>query len=349
MDDIRISEIEVASATEDELRRLHDITVTLSAECWPDDTPRSFDTFLRQLRTTPPFQRTFRWLALRGNDPVGHARANYREGQDNQHILGGYVGVLPEERRRGLGTALLLRVVERAEREGKRLLIVDGDSFVPASNLFLEHHGGRHGITVGINALDLRRLDHELMRIWIESGQQKAGAAYDVLDWRDDIPEEHLEGFLALLHVMNTAPTEDLDVEDFVLTPEQFRQYEAARKERGQRLWVRVARRRDSGELAGYTMLFGDPDDPTLLHQGDTAVKPAHRGHRLGRWLKAANVLGALEDAPEAVWIRTGNAGSNQPMLAINHDMGFELYKTITSWQFDTEELAARLREDRSL
>lgn len=342
MDDIRITEIDVETASETELRRLNTFINTLNAEAWPDDAPRPFKEFKLQLETTPPFQRSFRWLALRHDEPVGYARGGFREGDDNQHIIGGYVGVLPEERRRGLGTALLHRVLEMARREAKRLIFLDGDSFVPASNAFLERLGGRHGITEAINNLALIDLDHAQMRSWIEQGEASAGD-YVLLDWRNEIPEEHFDRFVDLLHVMNTAPTEDLDIEDFVLTPEQLRHYEAARVARGQQRWTRVAQHRASGDFAGYTELFSDPADPAILYQGDTAVYPAHRGHGLGRWLKAANILGVLDDTPDATSVRTGNAGSNEHMLAINHAMGFKLYKTITSWQLDVEALEERL------
>ncbi|HSG80782.1 MAG TPA: GNAT family N-acetyltransferase, partial [Gemmatimonadota bacterium] len=231
--------------------------------------------------------------------------------------------------------------------EGKRTLFIDGDSSVAAGNAFLERLGGRHGITMEINALKLSELDRDLMQSWIDRGK-RLGSDYQLLDWRDDIPEEHFERFVELIHVMNSAPTENLDLEDFVLTPEQVRHYERARKARGQRLWTRIARHRGSGALAGYTELHWDPSNPPIFQQADTAVDPAHRGHGLGRWLKAANLLSAMQDMPAATWVRTGNAGSNEAMLAINRAMGFKLHKTITGWQFEIEALAAALQARRA-
>lgn len=340
---MRIEEIDVRRASETDLRALNDLINTLNAESWPDDAPHDFATFTTRLETAPPFEHTFRWWALRGERPIGYVRCGYRETDDNQHALYGYVGVVPEERRLGLGSALLERVVATARRLGKRTIFIDGDTQVPASDAFLEHLGGERGINLGVHTLHLARLDLALMQRWIVEGKGRAGAAYELLDWRDVIPEEHFGAFIELAHTMNSAPTEDLDIEDFVLTPEQMRHYEGARRARGQRRWTRVARHRESGALAGYTDLYWDPVDPDVLDQGDTAVDPAHRGHGLGRWLKAANLLGVLDDLPEAARVRTGNAGSNAPMLAINRAMGFALEKTITGWQFDSDRLAARL------
>lgn len=345
MDDIRISAVEVAGAPEATLRTLHGIATTLRAEAWPDDGIQPFEMFRRQLEAAPPFRHTGRWLAWRGDDAVGYARSDFRDGTDNQHAISGYVGVLPEERRRRLGSELLKRIVATARSEGKRLLLIESDSFVPAGAAFIERLGGRHGITETISALQLGDLDRATIHRWLAEGQQQAGE-YELLDWRDAVPEESIEAYIDLVHVMNTAPTEDLDIEDFVLTPEQLRHYDAARAQIGERRWTRIARHRASGDFAGFTELFWNPSDPNILHQGGTGVYPAHRGHGLGRWLKAANLLGALDDIPDATWVRTGNAGTNEHMLAINRAMGFKEYKEVTGWQFDVGELEGKLLEE---
>ncbi len=344
MDGITITPMDAKTAPEAELRRLNDFVNGLNHEAWPDDAPSSFEAFKTSIDTAPPFHRSFRWIAQRGADLVAYARAGYQVGEDNQHILGGYVGVIPELRRRGIGTALLRRIVETARAEGKRLIFLDGDSFVPASDAVFEHLGGTVGIRETINALRLAELDHELMANWIQRAGERA-ADYELLSWNTVVPEEHLEAYTDLVHVMNTAPTENLDIEDFILTPEQLRHYEASNKARGVRWWAQVARHRDSGEMAGYTELFWVPHNPLLLGQGGTGVVPEHRGKGLGRWLKAANLEATLRDVPDVTWIRTGNADSNRPMLSINREMGFREYKQETFWQFDTEELGKRIEK----
>lgn len=60
---------------------------------------------------------------------------------------------------------------------------------------------------------------------------------------------------------------------------------------------------------------------------------PAHRGHGLGRWLKAVNIQ-ALHGANERTGVvRTSNADSNAAMLAINHEMGFRPLIADMIWQ----------------
>ena len=57
----------------------------------------------------------------------------------------------------------------------------------------------------------------------------------------------------------------------------------------GERLWLALARDHE-GRTAGYTELRNrdDADNRELLLQGDTIVLSGHRGHGLGRSLKAA-------------------------------------------------------------
>ena len=52
-------------------------------------------------------------------------------------------------------------------------------------------------------------------------------------------------------------------------------------------------------------------------------VVAAHRGHRLGWWLKATNLLGALEVYRDLTEVMTYNAETNPWMLAINEAMGY--------------------------
>lgn len=83
------------------------------------------------------------------------------------------------------------------------------------------------------------------------------------------------------------------------------------------------------------------PGSPDRVWVGDTAVEPSHRRRGLGRWLKAAITRRILDELPGVRWVITHNAGSNDAMLAINHDLGFRPAAVVTTWQMP----AAQLRE----
>jgi hypothetical protein len=62
-------------------------------------------------------------------------------------------------------------------------------------------------------------------------------------------------------------------------------------------------------------------------------VVGAHRGHRLGRWLKAETLRLALSREPRIAVVETYNAEENPYMLSINVDMGFRPHHDYGSYQ----------------
>lgn len=88
-----------------------------------------------------------------------------------------------------------------------------------------------------------------------------------------------------------------------------------------------------SGELAGYTEVWVKLDDPAVAYQENTIVRADHRGHRLGMWLKAANLQTLARDFPQVRRIHTWNAEENEHMLAINVALGFAPAGVEGAWQ----------------
>jgi hypothetical protein len=62
----------------------------------------------------------------------------------------------------------------------------------------------------------------------------------------------------------------------------------------------------------------------------------------LGKWLKAAMLEHARERYPQARWVVTENAGSNAPMLGINHALGFRQHRTESLYQMPLDALRSR-------
>ena len=93
-----------------------------------------------------------------------------------------------------------------------------------------------------------------------------------------------------------------------------------------------VARHDPSGQFAGFTTISWNPLLPQVTFQWGTAVRREHRGHAIGRWIKAVNFNWLRELNPAAEFVDTWNAGSNQWMLAINDDLGFRPYIWYTAW-----------------
>jgi hypothetical protein len=124
---------------------------------------------------------------------------------------------------------------------------------------------------------------------------------------------------------INDAPLDELDLEDEVFPPERIRAYENATIARGERLHRLLVRHRQSGELAGHTIVAVEQERPTIGHQHDTSVVREHRGHRLGLRLKAGMLVWLAEIEPQLESIDTWNAESNDHMIGVNERLGYRV------------------------
>jgi len=333
---VEIRAFNVTTASAEEVSAVHGLSNRLRAEMWPEDPPRGFEEWVRQLRTVPPFVLLRQWVTWHGGEAVGRAILTAYDTPHNRHIADAEIGVAPEWRRQGIAKRSLPYIVEAAEALDRKLLLAGTDSTIPAGQALMERLGARVGIVSRTNQLDLSRLDPALMQAWREEGSRdEFGLGW----WLGPYPEEDMAAICALKDVMNTAPRDDLEVEDWKWTPDIVRQQESSMLERQVERWTLFTRHRVSGELAGYTEVFYDPTLSETLWQGDTGVLPKYRGHGLGRWLKATMIEKVLAERPHVTRVRTGNANSNAPMLRINHAMGFRPYKDWTTWQVEVAKV----------
>ena len=136
-----------------------------------------------------------------------------------------------------------------------------------------------------------------------------------------------------MANVMNTAPRDDLDIEDENMLPSHQREWERVAQARGEEWWAIFARQDASGQFVGYTHVSYDPKVPNTVWQYGTAVRPEHRGHAIGKWMKATMLRRIMDERPQVLDVRTGNADSNDAMLGINHGLGFRPFVAATWWQ----------------
>jgi hypothetical protein len=122
---------------------------------------------------------------------------------------------------------------------------------------------------------------------------------------------------------INDAPLDDLDIEDQVFPPERIRKYEETQLVRGYRLHRVLARHRETGELAGHTVVAVDSVRPHIGHQHDTTVVRSHRGHRLGLLMKSDMNLWLAESEPGLRTVDTWNAESNDHMIEVNETLRY--------------------------
>jgi ribosomal protein S18 acetylase RimI-like enzyme len=250
---------------------------------------------------------------------------------DNRHLGGVEVTVHPEFRRRGLGTQLADAGVQRVKATGRRLLTAftrDDEAAAALCRAFdLKQASEAVMRRQDLLAVDWERVDRE------SANAQAHATDYELLRLDARTPDELMPQVVEMVAAINDAPTDDLDVEDEVFSPERIRAFENAMIARGQR-WRRVAaRHKGAGVLAGHTNVGVINETPDFGWNGDTSVVRAHRGHRLGLLLKAEMMRWLREEEPQLRWIVTGNAAANKHMIQINELLGYRIMHNEVGWQ----------------
>src|SRR5262245_26056401 len=237
---VEIETFDYRSAGEAEFAALNNCQNRLRAESWPDDPPIELDERITHWRSIPAFVDVRLWTAWKrpaGSDAaiVATGHVTTADMPSNRHAAEFNIGVLPEFRRRGLGTQLLARVAEAAAEADRRLLITFTDSRIPAGDAFMERAGARVGVSARESELDLEQLDASLMNSWIERAPRDE---FELGLWEGPYPEEALPVVVAMIKAINLAPRGDLEIEDEVWTPELLRQRDGALVERGVERWT---------------------------------------------------------------------------------------------------------------
>lgn len=346
---MEIQEVPLAQTSPAEYDALTIFLNALQTEADPEMPPVPVEERVRRWQSLPPYSVLRMWAIRHPEQPtiVAVGRLGFQRVEHNRHVADFSIGVLPEFRRRGLARRLLAPVAAAARQEARTLLIAFISSTVPAGEAFMQRLGGRMGLPLHVNQLDVQEVNRDLLRQWQQRARERA-AGFELLLWDGRVPDEHLEAFVGLVEAMNLAPRGDLQVEDFHVTPERIRLFEQAEADRGDQRWRFVARERATGALAGYTEVIWHPNRAQFLQQGDTAVLAAYQNRGLGRWMKAAMLEKVLRERPEVRWIRTGNAFVNEPMLKINRELGFHPHHAAYIWQVEVDKVEAYLQGERN-
>lgn len=321
-----------------------DLGNILSAEVVPDDPPTPYDQAIEIHRNRP---ERIRRTSVRVRDESGALVGSVGiaidpDHDDNPDMLSVGVNVLAAHRRNGIGTQLFAYLVALAKRENRTRLVGGTSSRLPSGEAFVQSLGAEKKQAMHMNRLMISDVDRALMEKWVLEGPSRA-EGYERIGWDGDVPDEHLDDFLAAVLVMNTAPRDDLEMNDFTVTAEEIRESERVASAAGYQQWQLIARRISDGAWAGIHDVGWNPSEPDFVYVGATGVFPDHRGHALGKWLKAAMTLRVINERPNVTEIRTGNADSNDAMLGINKEMGYKPFIDQAIWELAVDDAAAWL------
>ncbi|TMR10850.1 GNAT family N-acetyltransferase, partial [Nonomuraea turkmeniaca] len=283
--------------------------------------------FRREVCIDRPGQLTEAWAVVRdGKVAGGYGLALSR--LDNTHM--GWLFPLvvrPEQRERGLGTALFEHALDRLRRRGRRLLLTE----TPATGVgarFAQARGMSVSVVVARRTLDLRTASWDALERMIPQVE-----GYSLERWIGPAGPGLAPDLATLMGGMNDAPR-DPGLEDAIFSAERLRDREDGITPNGLTCYTTIARRDTDGAPAGYTRVYLKADrSDGWGSQADTMVLAEHRGHQLGLLLKLTNLLWLREREPHLERIITWNATTNRPMLAINEALGFEPLDEWNEWR----------------
>ena len=263
--------------------------------------------------------RRLAWLAA-GSDgmPLGSAflRLFTREGQE--HLAELEVCVHHAERRQGVGTRLLEAAVAAARSDGRRSVVAQAAEDSPGDR-FLAKRGFRRVLALTYARLVLADADlAEITRL-----AELPHPGYRLTAWEGAVPPGLARSYADSRRAMDDMPMEDTDFGTVVWDVDRVLAAAAAVAGRGDLLYTVAALDMTDGSVVGFSELVVPGDGRGDAQHYGTAVLPEHRGHGLGRWMKAESIRRARERHAGLTGLLTDTASSNAPMLGINDELGY--------------------------
>jgi mycothiol synthase len=333
-----LRQIDTRTAPEAELRLISQFWNEQRLEIFPEDPPTPLEERLKWWREPPSYVETRLFVLFDGNKVIGTANSDWRTNDSENPDTGWIeVNVAPEYHRRGIGSKLMLALLEEIVQHGRKKMFAVSTSKRVGGKPFLEMLGAKFGQEEHTNQLLFADLNHEYIKKSLENAPTDV---YELVWYEDNLPQDmgELQRLCVAFNIMNTAPRGELEINDWKATPEKLVQEYAQASKNDTRWILCLAKHKKTGVYVGFTETGWHPNRPKIGEQWGTGVDPAHRGQGLGAWLKSAMLERIFRQRPTVDRIRTGNADSNAPMLKINHTLGFKPFLDRIEWQIDVQK-----------
>jgi GNAT superfamily N-acetyltransferase len=337
----------VDAAGPDMWAALHAHRRAIAAEFQPDDPVLSDEEYVYEIRRTDPLWESRRWLALDGPDVIGFADAWFRRAgtpnaEEFARYLKCYGDVVATARRKGIGTRLLRPVHALMHALDKTVLTLSADADPGHGFLVRIGAAGKLSMTESRTLLD--DLDWPCLRTW-EDAAGNLGLTWECHAGR--VPRERLVVLLpAFAGLLADIPLGSLDTPPVRVEIESYDQwYDSMERTGGMHHLVLLFD--PEGAVIAMSEAAWDSRSPNIAHQVFTAIARPWRGRGLARAIKAALLRQIRSASPGAREVRTFNADSNTPILAVNRRLGFTALRRHVDYQITRAQLDATLGAPR--
>lgn len=289
------------------------------------------------LRITPltdpahgPHGRRLAWLASDADSiPAGTAFLRLLDG-GQEHLAELDLRVHPAERRKGVGSRLLDTAVATARDNARRRVVAQAEAGSPGDH-FLAARGFRKVLTFRYTRLAMADVDTTVLAGIVE----RPHPGYRLTSWQGTVPDELARTFAASRRAMDDMPMDDAEYGTVAWDVDRVRAAAKAVEQRGDHLHTVVAIDASNSSIAGFTELVIPGNGAGDGQHYGTGVLPQHRGHGLGRWMKAESIRQAHRDYPNLDGLLTDTADSNAHMRRINDGLGYTPTHTTHQHQLD--------------
>lgn len=266
----------------------------------------------------PDFSEVIRLVARRDGEGVGITSVGLLSGV-NARLAVGPITVHPAHRRQGIGTALLDALLPELRVRGGETF----ESWGVTKDSAGEHWAMARGFQVVASRV--------LQRLTISEAvlTTTAPSGYRVERWIGATPEHLLASVAETRQSIHDAPATASAAQAPEWTPEVVRAEEAEARAAGVEQRVVVAVEETTGRVVALTDVPLHPSDTTDTRWGSTMVTPAHRGHGIGRAIKAHMLQWLRAERPELLRVDTGTDAANAHMIRVNEQLGFRLSREI--------------------
>jgi mycothiol synthase len=303
---VTIAVLDPVTAAPHELRGAYELMVAGYQEAAAEEPVLTYPEWVLMNQLVPAHLRRWHWTT-----PGGYANLVWMVDARSADTE---VFVAAEQRRQGIGTALLDAAREQARGLGCRTLF--GSSTTTGGALFAAARGASAGNSQYRSILTMPPAPVALDPV----------SGYRLRSWTEHAPEELVASYALARNAIHDAPQSD-GAEEEQWTPQMVRDFEAVTAQRGRQIRVTVALDSE-GSVAAFTELRLSPEPGAIAWTEETATVGAHRGKGIATWVKAESLRVLAEQRPDATVVATGNDTTNGAMLAVNRRLGFRIVNT---------------------
>lgn len=329
----RIEQVDTRTAPESLLHEMWEYHKTVRSEDLPNDPLYPLKRQVLDWQNFREDQAIDRWLLRDEHSTIvatGVASRDLGQNLDNGFAR---IHVREDKRKQGLANILADPILQMLADDGRKRLATNAKEGA-VGEIWAEKLGLKMVLQEKRSRLIVDNIERDQMTAWIERASDRAND-YELRFYRTPMPEDAVVGFCDLQFQMNTAPLDDYEEDDLVITPEIWRDWETKAGLAKTDINTFVAVHKPTGDFVGSTSIETDRLWPEQGWQWETVVHPDHRKKGLGRWLKASMIEKLATLGVPVERIDTFNAGSNAPMLGINIAMGFQPILISNMWQGD--------------